>query len=148
MTRKPLPKVIAHTSEELRGITAGADTDDEEVDARESASSRGTDEPKTAPAETKPRAPLAAASDESEAWARWRRSEARKIVNRFRIYAAVGGVLPWPIVNVASVTALLMRMVKALSDLYEVRDVSAATLPQDFARNPRIHSCFELRLRG
>jgi len=28
---------------------------------------------------------------------------------------------------------------------YAVSDISAATLPHDFARNPRIHRCFELR---
>ncbi len=30
---------------------------------------------------------------------------------------------------------------------YAVSDVSAATLPRDFERNPRIHRCFELRAR-
>jgi 23S rRNA (guanine2445-N2)-methyltransferase / 23S rRNA (guanine2069-N7)-methyltransferase len=34
-----------------------------------------------------------------------------------------------------------------LEELYDVRDVSAATLPKDFERNPRIHRCFELRPR-
>jgi len=28
-----------------------------------------------------------------------------------------------------------------------LRDVSAETLPFDFARNPRIHRCFEIRQR-
>jgi hypothetical protein len=26
-----------------------------------------------------------------------------------------------------------------------VQDVSAATIPKDFERNPRIHRCFEIR---
>ena len=39
------------------------------------------------------------------------------------------------------------RLDPALSARYEVRDISAATLPQDFARNPRIHRCFEMRLQ-
>lgn len=35
-----------------------------------------------------------------------------------------------------------------LADL-EVKDVTAATIPRDFARNPRIHQCFEIRaVRG
>ena len=34
-----------------------------------------------------------------------------------------------------------------LEEHYDVRDVSAATLPKDFERNPRIHRCFELRPR-
>jgi 23S rRNA (guanine2445-N2)-methyltransferase / 23S rRNA (guanine2069-N7)-methyltransferase len=33
----------------------------------------------------------------------------------------------------------------ALADL-DVQDVSAATIPHDFARNPRIHQCFEIRV--
>ena len=28
-----------------------------------------------------------------------------------------------------------------------VRDISAATLPKDFERNPRIHRCYEMRQR-
>jgi 23S rRNA (guanine2445-N2)-methyltransferase / 23S rRNA (guanine2069-N7)-methyltransferase len=35
-----------------------------------------------------------------------------------------------------------------VSAQYEVRDVSAATLPLDFARNPRIHRCYEIRARA
>lgn len=30
---------------------------------------------------------------------------------------------------------------------YRIDDISAATIPQDFARNPRIHVCFEIRHR-
>jgi 23S rRNA (guanine2069-N7)-methyltransferase / 23S rRNA (guanine2445-N2)-methyltransferase len=30
---------------------------------------------------------------------------------------------------------------------FEVEDVTRRTVPRDFERNPRIHSCFELRLR-
>ena len=33
-----------------------------------------------------------------------------------------------------------------LSERHAIRDVSAATLPKDFERNPRIHRCFEVRL--
>jgi len=28
---------------------------------------------------------------------------------------------------------------------YRIADMSAATLPEDFARNPRIHRCYEIR---
>jgi 23S rRNA (guanine2445-N2)-methyltransferase / 23S rRNA (guanine2069-N7)-methyltransferase len=34
-----------------------------------------------------------------------------------------------------------------LEQRFEVRDVSLATLPKDFERNPRIHRCYELRPR-
>jgi len=48
------------------------------------------------------------------------RSEARKIIERYTAYAAVGGLLPLPIATVAGVTAVIVRMVKVLSSLYQV----------------------------
>lgn len=36
---------------------------------------------------------------------------------------------------------------KALSDL-KIKDISRATLPKDFERNPRIHNCWEIRWPG
>jgi 23S rRNA (guanine2445-N2)-methyltransferase / 23S rRNA (guanine2069-N7)-methyltransferase len=32
----------------------------------------------------------------------------------------------------------------ALSE-FEVEDITAATIPRDFSRNPRIHQCFRIR---
>ena len=49
-----------------------------------------------------------------------RRSQANVIVERHTAYAAVGGIIPVPIANVASVTAVIVRMVKLLSDLYGI----------------------------
>ena len=49
-----------------------------------------------------------------------RRSHARRIVDRHATYSAVGGIIPVPIANVAGVTAVIVRMVKVLSDLYGV----------------------------
>jgi uncharacterized protein (DUF697 family) len=49
-----------------------------------------------------------------------RRSLARGIVERHAYYSAVGGIIPVPIANVASITAVIVRMVKVLSDLYGV----------------------------
>jgi 23S rRNA (guanine2445-N2)-methyltransferase / 23S rRNA (guanine2069-N7)-methyltransferase len=37
---------------------------------------------------------------------------------------------------------------QALSDVAKVRDISAATIPPDFERNPRIHRCWEMRPAG
>ncbi len=34
-----------------------------------------------------------------------------------------------------------------LQQTFEVRDITAATIPFDFVRNPRIHRCYELRRR-
>lgn len=49
-----------------------------------------------------------------------RRAQALKIVERHAVYAAVGGIIPVPIANVAGVTAVIVRMVKVLSDLYGI----------------------------
>lgn len=46
---------------------------------------------------------------------------------------------------VFSTNAQRFRLAEALQTRCDVRDVSAATLPEDFARNPRIHRCFEIR---
>lgn len=49
-----------------------------------------------------------------------RLSQANAIVERHATYSAAGGLIPLPIVNVASVTAIILRMVKVLSRLYGV----------------------------
>lgn len=49
-----------------------------------------------------------------------RRARAMRIVNRHAGFSAVGGVLPLPIANFASVTAVMLRMVKVLSKHYSV----------------------------
>jgi 23S rRNA (guanine2445-N2)-methyltransferase / 23S rRNA (guanine2069-N7)-methyltransferase len=52
---------------------------------------------------------------------------------------APGGLL------IFSTNAQRFRLDPALAERHAVRDVSAATLPRDFERNPRIHRCFEIR---
>jgi uncharacterized protein (DUF697 family) len=49
-----------------------------------------------------------------------RRALARRIVDRHKNYAAMGGLVPVPAANIASVTAINLRMVKQLSELYGV----------------------------
>jgi uncharacterized protein (DUF697 family) len=49
-----------------------------------------------------------------------RLSQAQAIVERHATYSAAGGLVPLPIINVASVTAIILRMVKRLSNLYGV----------------------------
>ena len=39
------------------------------------------------------------------------------------------------------------RLDEQLGTRYAVKDVSAATLPLDFERNPKIHRCYEIRAR-
>jgi uncharacterized protein (DUF697 family) len=58
-----------------------------------------------------------------------RRSQARAIVERHAAYSLAGGLIPLPIANVASVTAIIVRMVMSLSRLYRVpfeRDLARA----------------------
>ena len=45
---------------------------------------------------------------------------------------------------VFSTNAQRFKLDAALAERYSVRDISAATLPEDFARNPRIHRCYEI----
>jgi 23S rRNA (guanine2445-N2)-methyltransferase / 23S rRNA (guanine2069-N7)-methyltransferase len=47
---------------------------------------------------------------------------------------------------VFSTNAQRFKLAEELTARYSIRDVSGATLPEDFARNPRIHRCFEIRL--
>jgi uncharacterized protein (DUF697 family) len=49
-----------------------------------------------------------------------RRERALTIVQRHAAYSAVGGIIPLPIANLAGVTALIVHMVKRLSDVYSV----------------------------
>jgi 23S rRNA (guanine2445-N2)-methyltransferase / 23S rRNA (guanine2069-N7)-methyltransferase len=52
---------------------------------------------------------------------------------------APGGLL------VFSTNAQRFRLDPGLAERHAILDVSAATLPRDFERNPRIHRCFEIR---
>ncbi len=48
---------------------------------------------------------------------------------------------------VFSTNAQRFKLDEGLGARYDVRDISAATLPRDFERNPKIHRCFEIRSR-
>ena len=48
---------------------------------------------------------------------------------------------------VFSTNSQRFRLDESLSQRYDVRDISGKTLPQDFERNPRIHKCFEVRVK-
>ena len=47
-----------------------------------------------------------------------------------------------------STNAQRFRLDASLMQRYDIRDISADTLPLDFARNPRVHRCYEVRPRG
>jgi uncharacterized protein (DUF697 family) len=58
--------------------------------------------------------------DDDDTYEMRHRSIARAIVERHANLSAIGGVIPLPIVNVASVTAIILRMLKMLSGHYGV----------------------------
>jgi uncharacterized protein (DUF697 family) len=121
MTRKPLPKAIVRPLDSLR-VARGAALD-APLPAPQPALPHDAVEPE--PALRVSSAPIAndAAPDVSPAaqqFAARRHALARKIVERHRTFAAVGGLLPLPIITVAGIAAINLRMVKQLSDLYGV----------------------------
>jgi uncharacterized protein (DUF697 family) len=86
-------------------------------------------EPVPAPMSDMPASPIRRQPDEpglppktggTDPLAARRRALARRIVDRHKNYAAMGGLVPLPAANIASVTAVNLRMVKQLSELYGV----------------------------
>ncbi len=111
MTRKQLPRAIRRTDTELRGIAAGAILGE----AAQAAAMKHEPEGLSRPAANgQVLVPAVRAGHHAER----RRRLARKIVQRHETYAAVGGLFPLPVVNVAGVAAIIMRMVRQLSELY------------------------------
>lgn len=125
MTRKPLPKAITRPLEGRRPGSADILLDDE-APAPRRPPAREPIEPElkisASPAanDATPAAADTAASPQAQKFVAKRRALAKKIVERHRNMAAVGGLVPLPVANIAGVTAINLRMVKKLSDLYQV----------------------------
>jgi len=122
MNRRKLPKVIVHADKEVapapivaaeRGRTPSAHPTPMPASSAEMLALKPT--PAPAPSEPVRPAPRGFARVRAI-----RRARAMRIVNRHAGFSAVGGVLPLPIANFASVTAVILRMVKVLSDHYSV----------------------------
>jgi uncharacterized protein (DUF697 family) len=142
MKRKPLPKAItrsiANLQANLQGIAAGFVADEQGRVPRQPTTRQPTTRYATPfdAVEPEPRmeTPVSTSAAVSQAnrtaseprpcptdpLAARRRALARRIVERHKNYAAVGGLVPLPAANIASVTALNLRMVKQLSELYGV----------------------------
>jgi uncharacterized protein (DUF697 family) len=132
MRRKPLPKAITRSIANLQQIAAGFAADEQgrvprqvgrEVrrKARPVAFDAVEPEPKLEPNLDQAHAPpLDAEPRAADPLAARRRALARRIVDRHKNYAAMGGLVPLPAANIASVTAVNLRMVKQLSELYGV----------------------------
>ena len=113
MNKKKFPKVVLRTADQMR--EAGASP------APKSASPDNVIEmvPKSeaaAAAANGPPQPAAAPVDSAALL----RRKAVAIVERYANYSAIGGAIPIPLANAAAITALLVRMVKSLSELYGV----------------------------
>jgi uncharacterized protein (DUF697 family) len=133
MTRKKkLPKAVLRTADSMREAASTARSPDapkparlnEPPGARAPASRSQTAAnvielaPKPADSETVVADARPLAGTSATLSARRRRERALAIVERHANFSAIGGVIPLPIVNVASVTAIIVRMVKVLSQHY------------------------------
>ncbi len=134
MRRKPLPKAITRSITNLQQIAAGFAADEQgrvppavapsamafdavEPEPKLDAVSHSMSDIAAARQHTQPKSRADAFADPL---AGRRRALARRIVDRHKNLAAVGGLVPLPAANVASVTAVNLRMVKQLSELYGV----------------------------
>jgi len=141
MTRKPLPKAIRRPVASLRDLAADFAKDEQgrvprsptSFDAvepepaasdsplRHAAVSQAQETPASASNAKKSDAAAAASmKSPTDPLAAKRRLLANKIVDRHRLYAAGGGLVPLPVASIAGVTAIVLRMVKQLSRLYGV----------------------------
>ena len=134
MRRKPLPKAITRSIANLQQIAAGFAADEQgrvpphvTREPQSMAFDAVEPEPKTEPQSMPDIASAPQGADAPQPKSRAadplaarRRALARRIVDRHKNYAAVGGLVPLPAANIASVTAVNLRMVKQLSELYGV----------------------------
>src|SRR5215469_18305373 len=137
MTRKQLPKAINRPADNVHAFSSAIVTDEvapeppqrpapsfnrieEELavssapianDAAPAANAGAGVKSSATPA-AKPEASTGMSSDLPPRLAAKRRVIARRIVERHRTYAAVGGMVPVPVANIASVTAVNLRMVQ------------------------------------
>ena len=139
MRRKPLPKAITRSIANLQQLAAGFAADEQgrvpphvAREARSVAFDAVEPEPKSEaapaampdtvinPIRRESSGPQLEPKSCVDPLAARRRALARRIVDRHKNYAAAGGLVPLPAVNIASVTAINLRMVKQLSELYGV----------------------------
>jgi uncharacterized protein (DUF697 family) len=145
MTRKQLPKAISRPADNVHAFSAAIVTDEVAPEPAQRpapafnriedelavssapiandaapAANGGASAKSSASRAAKPEASTGMSSDLPPHLAAKRRVIARRIVERHRTYAAVGGLVPVPVANIASVTAINLRMVRQLSTLYQV----------------------------
>jgi len=111
MNKKKFPKTVLRTAEQMREAAAHAAP-------KPSAQDNVIEMVPKVEASAAP--PAVSATQSADAGSRQRRRKAVAIVERYANYSAVGGAIPVPIANATALTALLVRMVKKLSDIYGV----------------------------
>jgi uncharacterized protein (DUF697 family) len=118
---KKLPKAVRRTADEMRRSASVAEI----IHIRDTTVSETA--PTRAPSPQKdrehspavPHAPSTRVSATGDAASRaWRERLARGIVDRHAAYAGISGMVPVPLVNAAGITAVMVRMVKCLSQHY------------------------------
>jgi uncharacterized protein (DUF697 family) len=120
MRRKPLPKAITRPLANLQKIAAGFATDEQGRVPRHAVKFDAVEPEPTPEAAIKPAEQSQQQTDNPDPLAARRRAFARRIVERHRNYAALGGLVPLPAANIAGVAAINLRMVKQLSELYGI----------------------------
>ena len=107
MNKKKLPKVVLRTADQMREAGAGPQSTSSDNVIEMMPKSEASAAANIATASTDPAAAL-------------RRRQAVAIVERYANYSSIGGAIPVPLANAAAITALLVWMVKSLSNLYGV----------------------------
>ena len=119
-SRKKLPRAVTRTAHEMRMAVAGEaapsrDLNSNSVDAGRATPDRSADRAARVNSHDKAPAPRTIPDVDDR-----RLFKANDIVERHANFAAIGGVIPLPLVNVAGVTAIILRMVKSLCIHYGV----------------------------
>ncbi len=107
MNKKKFPKAVTRNAEQMREASVATSDNVIEMVPKSDAAATAHIAAQPVAASTGPAAAL-------------RRRQAVAIVERYANYSAIGGAIPVPLANAATITALLVRMVKSLSDLYGV----------------------------
>jgi uncharacterized protein (DUF697 family) len=131
MNKKRLPKAIVWTAKDMRDASSGGERHEttnptvlgEPATTRASGAQSGNViemMPKTDPMLAATTTATLATPAADDAALAGRRLAARAIVERHANLSAVGGIIPLPILNIAGITAIVVRMVRKLSKLYGV----------------------------
>lgn len=116
MNKKKFPKAVLRTAAQMRDAATNPvgklGTSDNVIEMIPKA-----EQPTAA---DKAISPATAVSTSNDPAAVQRRRKATAIVERYANGSMIGGAIPIPLVNATAITTLMVRMVKSLSELYDV----------------------------